>query len=97
MDDKTRNEIAESLETLAEQPAWNAAVWQRCFDMVKTNADDELVAYFIDDLVHYTGTPLFRREPRPEHIKSYAPEFRDMAHAVRSRMSLSDFKKNYGW
>ena len=97
MDDQTRNEIAECLEMLAAQPVWNAAVWQRCFDIVGKNADDELIAYFFDDLIHYTGTPLFRREPQPEHIKTYSQQFRDMAQAVRSRMSLSDFKKIYGW
>lgn len=96
MDEKTRIEIAESLETLAAQPVWNAAAWQRCFDLVEANADDELIAYFYDDLIHYTGRPLFRREPRPVDIQSYSQELRDMAHAVLSRMSLSDFKKN-GW
>ena len=95
MDDATRNEIAECLETLAAQVVWNATIWQRCFDFVNANADDELIAYFFDDLIHYTGTPLFRREPRPADIKPYSQEFRDMAQAVRSRMSLSDFKKNY--
>jgi hypothetical protein len=97
MDDQTRNAIAERLAELAAQPVWNAPVWQQCFDIVEANADDELIAYFIDDLIHYTGTPLFRREPRPADIKSYSQELRDMAHAVQSRMSLSDFKKNYGW
>jgi hypothetical protein len=97
MDDQTRNEIASRLEILAAQQGWNAAVWQQCFDIVGANADDELVAYFFDDLIHYTGTPLFRREPRPEDIQSYAQGFRDMAQAVRSRMSLSEFKRNYGW
>jgi len=97
MDDQTRNEIAECLETLAAQPVWSAAVWQRCFDLVEANAGDELIAYFIDDLIHYTGRSLFRREPRPEDIRTYSQELRDMADAVRSRMSLSDFKKNYCW
>jgi hypothetical protein len=97
MDDRTRNEIAQGLETLASQPVWNDEVWQRCFNLVEANADDELIAYFIDDLIHYTGRPLFRREPRSSDIRRYSQEFRDMAHAVRSRMSLSDFKKNYEW
>ena len=97
MDDETRNEIAERLEILATQPVWNAEIWQRCFDIVEANSEDELIAYFIDDLIHYTGRSLFRREPRPADIKSYSQEFRDMAQAVRSRMSLSDFKKNYRW
>ncbi len=94
MDDAVRNEIAECLENLAAQAVWNAAIWQRCFDLVNAHADDELIAYFIDDLIHYTGTPLFSR---PADIKTYSQEFRDMAQAVRSRMSLSDFKKNHRW
>src|ERR1700733_2021038 len=97
MDDQTRNQIAECLETLAAQPVWNAAVWQRCFDIVEANANDELIGYFFDDLIHYTGRPLFRREPRPKDIQSYSQEFRDMALAVRSRMTLSDFKRLYPW
>jgi hypothetical protein len=44
MDDTTRNEIAECLERLASQPAWNAELWQRCYDLVGANADDELLA-----------------------------------------------------
>jgi len=97
MDDETRDEIAESLETLAAQSAWSAAVWQRCFDLAEANADDELIAYFYDDLIHYTGRSLFTREPRPQDIQSYSQELRDMARAVRSRMTLSDFKRLYPW
>ena len=72
MDDETRDEIAESLETLAAQSAWSAAVWQRCFDLAEANAEDELIAYFYDDLIHYTGRSLFRREPRPQDVQSYS-------------------------
>ena len=97
MDDKARIEIAEGLEALAAQQTWNAGLWQHCFNLVEANSDDELVAYFVDDLIHYTGRPLFKREPRPKDIKSYSKELRDMAEAVRSRMSLSDFKRLYGW
>jgi hypothetical protein len=97
MDNATRNEIAKCLETLAAQTIWNEAIWQRCFDLVNANANDELVSYFIDDLIHYTGRPLFRSEPRPKHIQSYSQEFRDMAQAVRAGMPLAEFKKSYGW
>jgi hypothetical protein len=64
MDDLTRNEIAECLEQLAAQPAWNPELWQRCYDLVAANMDDELLAYIHDDLIHYTGRPLFSSEPR---------------------------------
>ncbi len=95
MDDATRNEIADCLEALAAQSVWNAAVWQRCFDIVNANADDELVAEFTDDLIHYSGIPLFRREPGPKDIKRYSGDLRYMAQAVRSSMSLKDFKKSF--
>ena len=97
MDDATRNEIAECLERLAAQPAWNAELWQRCYDLVAANLNDELLAYIHDDLIHYTGHSLFRSEPRPADLQSFSQEFRDMAGALRSRMSVTDFKKYYAW
>jgi peptidoglycan/xylan/chitin deacetylase (PgdA/CDA1 family) len=95
MDDLTRNEIAECLERLAGQAIWNAELWQRCYDLVKANLNDELLAYIHDDLIHYTGRSLFRSEPRPADLQTYSQEFRDIAAALRSRMSLTDFKKYY--
>jgi len=95
MDDATRNEIAECLEQLAAQPAWNAELWQHCYHLVAANLNDELLACIHDDLIHYTGGPLFRSEPRPADLQSFSQEFRDIAGALRSRMSVTDFKKRY--
>jgi hypothetical protein len=95
MDDATRNEIAECLEQLAAQPAWNAELWQHCYDLVAANLNDELLACIHDDLIHYTGRPLFRSEPRPADLQSFSQEFRDIAGALRSQMSVADFKKRY--
>ena len=95
MDDATRNEIAECLEQLAAQPAWNTELWQHCYDLVAANLNDELLACIHDDLIHYTGGPLFRSEPRPADLQSFSQEFRDIAGALRSRMSVTDFKKRY--
>jgi hypothetical protein len=97
MNDAIRNEIAECLERLAAEPRWNAELWQRCYDLVTAHADDELLAYLHDDLVHYTGTPLFKSEPRPVDLHAYAQEFRDFAVALRSRLSVAEFKKQYKW
>jgi hypothetical protein len=97
MDDATRTEIAECLERLASQPAWNGELWQRCYDLVAANHNDELLAYIHDDLIHYTGRPLFRSEPRPADLQAFSQEFKDIASAVRLRMSLEDFKKQYEW
>lgn len=60
MDDTTRNEIAQCLERLAAQLVWNPQLWQRCYDLVMANLNDELLAYIHDDLIHHTGRPLFR-------------------------------------
>jgi hypothetical protein len=62
---------------------------------LKANGDEELVAYLHDDLVHYSGTPLFSSEPRPVDLRGYSQEFRDFDVALRSRMSLADFKHQY--
>jgi peptidoglycan/xylan/chitin deacetylase (PgdA/CDA1 family) len=97
MDDATRIEIAECLERLAAQPAWNEELWQRCYDLVTANMNDELLAYVHDDLIHYTGRSLFRKQPRPADLQAYSQEFRDVALALRSRMSVTDFKKQYRW
>jgi hypothetical protein len=96
LDDSTRIEIAKSLDDLAAQDVWNADVWQRCYDLVGANMTlDDLVAYVHDDLIHYTGTPLFRSAPRPKDFEPYRQQFRDIASALRSRMSLTDYKKHY--
>ena len=52
---------------------------------------------YIHDLIHYTGHSLFRSEPRPADLQSFSQEFRDIAGALRSRMSVTDFKKHYEW
>ena len=97
MDDATRDEIADCLDRLANEPGWNGDLWQRCYDLVGANADDELLAYLHDDLIHYTARPLLRSKPRPADLQTYSQEFRDFATAVRSRMSLAHFKKLYPW
>ena len=97
MDDATRDEIANCLDQLAAEPRWNENLWQRCYNLVKANWDDELLAYLHDDLVHYTGTPLLRSEPRPTDLQRYSQEFRDFATALRSRMSLAEFQDQYEW
>ncbi len=95
VDDATRNEIADCLDRLAGEPRWNEELWQRCYDLVSTHSDNDLLAYLHDDLIHYTGTPLFRSEPRPADLASYSQEFRDFAAALRSRLSVTEFKKQY--
>jgi hypothetical protein len=55
MDDIARNEVAECLERLADQPDWNPDVWQQCHDLVKADWDNELLGYVYDDIIHYDG------------------------------------------
>jgi len=96
LDDVKRIEIAKALEDLAAQDVWSAAVWQQCYDLVGANAEeDELLGYVHDDLIHYTGTRLLRSAPLPKDFGPYRQEFRDVATALRARMSLADYKKNY--
>jgi hypothetical protein len=96
LDDVKRIEIAKALEALAAQDAWSADVWQRCYDLVGANADeDDLLGYVHDDLIHYTGKRFFRSAPLPKDFNPYRQEFRDVATALRARMSLADYKKNY--
>jgi len=96
MDDVTRDNIAESLEDLAAQNAWNADVWQKCYEIVASNInEDELLGYVHDDLIHYSGRRLFRSAPIPADFDEYRQEFRDVASALRSRMSLANFKKRH--
>jgi hypothetical protein len=97
MDDATRHEVATCLERLAAEPKWNADLWQRCYDLVRANWDDELLAYLQDDLIHYSGKPLFRSEPRPADLQRYSQEFLDFASAIRARMPLAEFKRQYEW
>ena len=96
MKDSTRTAIAESLEELAAQDVWDESVWQRCYDVVTENMDeDELLSYVHDDIIHYSGRRLFRPAPIKADFDAYRQEFRDVATALRSRMSLADFKKHY--
>jgi len=94
--DARRIEIAASLDDLAAQDRWNEIAWQRCYDLVGDHAnEDDLVAYVLDDLIHYTGTSLFKRTPEPKHLEPFRQQFRDIASAIRSGISLADYKKNY--
>jgi len=95
LDDATRIEIAKSPEDLAAQDEWNPDAWQRCYDLVAGNMNnDELCGYVHDDLIHYTGTSLFRSAPRPKDFGPHRQEFREVAAALRSRMSLVEYRNN---
>jgi hypothetical protein len=102
MDDATRNQIAECLESLANQQAWNPDVWQRCYDLVCANSNsDELLAYVHDDIIHYSGEFHSRNilgsrvKPDRYQLEHYRQEFRDIAASLRARRSLADAKKLY--
>ena len=102
MDEITRNEVASSLERLADAERWNSDLWKRCHELVKANWEDELLAYVYDDVVHYSGAfhsrniVGFRVKPGRYQLEHYRQEFRDIAAALRSSMSLGEAKKRYG-
>jgi hypothetical protein len=95
MDEATRDQIADCFEQLAGEPRWNGELWTRCYDLVRGNSDDEMVGYIMDDLIHYSGRPLWKSEPRPEDLQIYAQEFRNFAAALRSRVALSEYRKRH--
>ena len=101
MDDSTRNVVAESLEQLAEQATWSPELWQCCYDLVSGNWDNELLKYVHDDVIHYSGMfPSrnifgFRVKPDRKELEHYRQEFRDIAAALRSSMSLAEAKQKY--
>jgi len=97
LDAATRISVAKSLEDLAAQDVWNEEVWQKCYNLVKANAEsDEMAAYVLDDLMHYTGRSFLGSIPKPKYFNRYRPDFRDIATALRSGMSLADYKKYHG-
>lgn len=102
MDEETRNAIAEALENLANQESWNSEVWQDCYDMVKANWENELLAYVHDDLIHYDGEFHsrnllgFHAKPDSHQLDDYRHEFRSIAAALRAGLSLPNAKKQFG-
>ncbi len=96
LDNGKRAEIAKLLDDLAAQEVWNADVWQQCYDLVSAHMDEnDLLGYVHDDLIHYTGRRLFRAAPVAKDFNPYRQEFRDVATALRSGLSLSEYTKLY--
>jgi|GEM_PF-5121740 hypothetical protein len=102
VDEATRNTIAEALDNLAAQESWNPDVWQRCYDLVKANWENELLAYVHDDLIHYEGNFHSRNllgfhvKPNPHLLEDYRHEFRAIASALRVNLSLEAAKEQFG-
>jgi hypothetical protein len=102
MDDAARNEVAEFLDRLAEQTVWNPDLWQKCYALVDANTANELLRYVYDDLIHYSGLFHshnilgFRVKPNRHVLEDYRHEFRAIATALRSNLSLSEAKKLHG-
>jgi len=102
MTDATRNAIAEALKNLAAQESWNPEVWQRCYDLVTANWENELLGYVHDDLIHYDGNFHsrnilgFRVKPDSHQLEDYRHEFRAIAAALRADLSLAVAKKQFG-
>jgi hypothetical protein len=103
MDRSTRNHIAEALEALAAQPAWDEQLWQQCFELVRAYWDNELLAYVHHDLIHYSGLWHsvnilgFRTNPNPYALEEYREEFLAIASALRDDITLEEVKAKYGW
>lgn len=102
MDDAARNEVAEFLDRLAEQTVWNPELWQKCYALVGANTANELLGYVYDDLIHYSGLFHahnifgFRVKPDRRQLEDHRREFRAIAAALRSNLSLSEAITTYG-
>ena len=102
MDELTRNRVAESLERLADQAVWNPELRRQTHELVQANWENELLRYVYDDIVHYSGEFHsynllgIRTKPDRYQLEQYRQEFRDVASALRSSLSLNDAKKKYG-
>ena len=81
MNDTTRQSIADALDSLAAEQSWNPESWQRCYDLVKANWEEELLAHIHDDLIHYDGAFHesnvlgFRVKPNQVLLDDYRHEF----------------------
>ena len=88
--------------TAGRATEWNAEVWQRCYNLVKANWNNELLGYVYDDIIHYNGLFHsssifgFRVKPDRHQLQGYRQEFRDIAAALRSGLSLIEAQKKYG-
>jgi hypothetical protein len=104
MDDQTRSLVADCLDNLAAQVSWNSDMWQKCYELVSANMnDDELLAYVYDNLTHYSGVFQsrnllgFRVKPEPYELADYRQEFRNVASALRARLSLQEARRKHGF
>jgi hypothetical protein len=101
MDEKTKGEVADSLIKLADQPEWNMEAWERCYQLVAANCENELLQYVYDDLIHYSGVFRshnllgFRVKAETFELESYQQEFRDIATALRDGLSLPEARQKF--
>jgi len=102
MNEAIRDAVAEALENLANQESWNPAAWQRCFNLVTANGEDELMEFvnhdliFYDDFFHPRHILGFQPKPDFQRLAGYRRDFRVVASALRTHLSLGEAKKQYG-
>jgi hypothetical protein len=102
MNETTKENVAEALESLAAEESWNGDLWQRCYDLVAANWENELLAFIHDDLIHYDGAFHsrnilgFRTKPDENLLDDYRYEFRSIAAALRANLPLDQAKKRFG-
>ena len=105
MNESTRNTIAEALENLATQKSWSSGVWQRCFNLVLANwdEDEELMEFVQHDLINYD----YMFHPRHilgfqlksdfDSLEDYRHDFCALAAALRANMSLMNARQQFGF
>ena len=91
LNDALRVEIVNSIEDLAALDARNEKVWQRSYDLVCPNENqDDLVKFARAALIHYFVLAGEARDLGPDR-----QQLRELAAAIRSRVSVADFRKRY--
>lgn len=101
MKEAARDAVADALDDLASQQSWNSAVWQKCFNLVTADWDDELVAFVRHELIHYDDVSHprsilgFKVKPDLHRLQDYREEFRAVAAALRAHMPLIEAKKQF--
>ncbi len=103
MNKSTRNTIAEALENLATQKSWSSAVWQRCYNLVLANwdEDEELMEFVQHDLINYDDMFHPRRilgfqlKSDFDCLDDYRHDFCAVAAALRANMSLMKARRRF--
>lgn len=99
--DKIRLEIADVLDAIAAESAWNDELWSRFDALRKRAVVDSFIALADEELIHYSGVFnqrnifLMRVKPDKTQVQNYKEQFRQIAQAIRTGMPWEEYYRNY--